>query len=323
MTPSSPGYSSLQKRGTTFFALKMDPKKDHPFLVTLKSVTDPDSAHVVVDPNTLDPKGKTTIDFFVPSRNGKLVAVSLSENGSEEGTVFLFDTATGQKQADVIPRVNFPTAGGDVAWDADDKGFVYTRYPRGEERPKADLNFYQQLYHHTLGTDTKDDTYVLGKDFPRIAEICLDSDEKGQFLLATTQKGDGGEFMHHLRGPDGKWTQLTHYEDKVVVGAFGGPFNAYVYLLSRKDAPKGKIIRIPLCQPDLANAKTVVKESNLDIEGIRFAVNRLYPTFTPTSGGIYVVYSDGGPSRLRCIVGEKRSRPRTSRCPQLPRSSTW
>ena len=31
-----------------------------------------------------------------------------------DGTVHLFDVATGQKLAEVIPRVNFPTAGGDV-----------------------------------------------------------------------------------------------------------------------------------------------------------------------------------------------------------------
>ncbi len=299
MTPSSPRYSGLQKRGDIFFAIKGDPKKDQPYIVALKSLDDLDSARVLVDPNALDPKGKTTIDFYVPSRNGTLVAVSLSENGSEEGTVFVFDTETGKKLPDVLPRINFPTAGGDVAWDADDKGFVYTRYPRGDERPKEDLNFYQQIYHHKIGTDTKDDTYVLGKDFPRIAEICLDSDTTGSYVLATVQLGDGGEFMHHLRGPDGKWKQLTRYEDKVIAGVFGGLKNDNLYLLTRKNAPKGKIIAVPLDKPDLANATTAVKENELNIEGIRFAANRLYPTFAVTKEAIYVVYSDGGPSAIR------------------------
>ena len=299
MTLTSPGYSAIQKRGETFFALKAELKKDQAILVTFAKLTEADTAKVLVDPNVLDPKGQTTIDFFVPSRNGKLVAVSLSEGGNEEGTLYLYEAATGKKLPDVLPRVNLPTAGGDVAWDADDQGFVYTRYPRGDERPKSDLNFYQQLYHHKLGTDTKEDSYVLGKEFPRIAEICLDSDATGQYLLATVQNGDGGEFMHHLRGPDGKWQQLTRYEDKVIAGAFGGPGNASVYLLSRKDAPRGKIISVRLTKPNLAGAMTVVKESELNIEGLRFTANRPYPPFTLTDSGIYVVYSDGGPSRLR------------------------
>ena len=40
--------------------------------------------------------------------------------------------------------------------------------------------------------------------------------------------------------------------------------------LSRKDAPRGKIISIRLSKPDLASAATVVKESEMNIEGVRF-----------------------------------------------------
>ena len=38
---------------------------------------------------------------------------------------------------------------------------------RAGERPTVDLDFYQQLYFHKLGTKTEADTYALGKDFPR------------------------------------------------------------------------------------------------------------------------------------------------------------
>src|SRR5208282_5280725 len=119
----------------------------------------------------IDPKGTTAIDFYVPSLDGRLVAVSLSEGGTEDGTVHVYEVATGKKRADVIARVNGGTAGGSVCWNADASGFYYTRYPRGNERPKEDLDFFQQVYFHKLGTDTALDTYEIGKDFPRIAEI--------------------------------------------------------------------------------------------------------------------------------------------------------
>ena len=45
-------------------------------------------------------------------RDGKLVAVSLSQGGTEEGTVHVFDVATRKQLPDVIPRVNGGTAGG-------------------------------------------------------------------------------------------------------------------------------------------------------------------------------------------------------------------
>ena len=42
-------------------------------LVTLASAEDLKSEKIVLDPNKLDPSGKTAIDWFVPSRDGKYV----------------------------------------------------------------------------------------------------------------------------------------------------------------------------------------------------------------------------------------------------------
>src|SRR5262245_37914927 len=84
-TPQTRTFA-LHQAGGQLFALKKQPPKEQPFLVVMKSVADADSARVVLDPNTLDPSGKTSIDFFVPSRDGKLVAVVMSQGGSEEGT---------------------------------------------------------------------------------------------------------------------------------------------------------------------------------------------------------------------------------------------
>jgi len=55
----------------------------------------------------------------------------------------------------------------------DGKGFWYTRYP-GPDRPAAEQHFFQQLYFHLIGTDSGQDTYVLGKGFPKVAEILLE-----------------------------------------------------------------------------------------------------------------------------------------------------
>jgi len=105
---------------------------------------------VVVDPNQIDAKGGTEM-ILEPSHNGKLVAVSLSQGGSESGDVHVYDASTGKPQADVIPHVNNGTAGGSVAWRQDDQGFYYTRYPHAGERPAADLDFYQQVWFQQTG----------------------------------------------------------------------------------------------------------------------------------------------------------------------------
>ncbi|HEY7428292.1 MAG TPA: prolyl oligopeptidase family serine peptidase, partial [Gemmataceae bacterium] len=206
------------------------------------------------------------------------------------------ETATGKELGDVIPRVNGGTAGGSVAWNADGSGFWYTRYPRGKERPKEDLNFYQQVYFHELGTPTSEDRYALGKDFPRIAEIQLRTSPDGKHVLAIVANGDGGEFAHYLLGPSGKWVQLTHFDDKITTAAFGQ--DQALYLLSRKGTPRGQILRMPLASPSLKEAKTIVTESDGVIRNVGEG-DAAIQGFVATDSRLYVAEIVGGPSRVR------------------------
>src|SRR5213079_2647285 len=212
---TSPSYSGLVSRPGILFALKFQPPKQQQMLVTLTSADDLKTEKTVVDPNVLDAKGTTAIDWFVPSQDGKYVAVSISKGGSEDGTLHFYETATGNALPDTIAHVQYPTAGGSAAWNADATGIYYTRFPRNGERPEADLNFYQQVYFHKLGTPDTDDIYSIGKDFPRIAEVVLEASRDGKYVLATVANGDGGDFSHYLLGPDRTWKQITQLSDQI------------------------------------------------------------------------------------------------------------
>ena len=276
----------FQYRGGRIFAQRNAPPKNQSALVVLPRNLDVAQERVVLDPNVLDPKGRTTIDFYKASYDGKHVIVSLSESGSEEGTAYLYEVATGKRLADTIPKVTYPTAGGSVEWASDSSGFYYTRYPLATERPEADRHFHQTVWFHKVGTPVADDRYVIGRDFPRIAEIELKGSRDGHFLLAEVRNGDGGEIAFHLRDKAGKWTQVAGFTDGLKQVNIGE--DDRLWAMSIKDAPLGRIVSIPLAQPTLARATVVVPESNIVAEHV-----------TPTKSRLYVQYRDGGPSAVR------------------------
>jgi len=320
-------YADLQERKGRIFALRFKPPAQQPVLVRLSSLEPPTLWRTVFDPNAFNTNGTTAIDWYVPSPDGRVVAVSLSEGGSERGTLHFFQVDTGRKLADEIPRVQFPTGGGSAAWTADGLGIFYTRYPHQGERPAADVDFYQQVWFHRLGAPVAEDQYSVGKDFPRIAEIGLEASEDGQWVLATVANGDGGDFAHYLCDASGRWEQLTHFEDGIKGAKFGR--DGAIYLLSRKNAPRGKVLRLapgvgqashlstvpsglraggtPAPLFDLATAAVVAPERKGVVQ-----------EFAPCDNGLYVADLQGGPSALFYY---QRGSARSREIPILPVSA--
>ena len=278
----------IRYRGGKLFALKVQPPKQQPLLVTFPSTADLLTEQVVFDPNELDPSGATTIDWYVPSLDGQFVAVCVSKSGSELGTAYVYEVSTGKRLANEVPRVQAPTAGGSIAWNANNDGFYYTRYPRVGERPDPDLHFFQQVFYHRLGTPHAEDTYAIGQEFPRIAEVSLSTSMDGRYVVATVANGDGGEFAHHVRGPDDKWTQLSNFKDQLSKVSLGR--DGFLYLLDHKGFPRGQIVRVPLAHPELSRVEVVVPQGENAIDYFAVSNTRLY-----------VIEMLGGPSQLRCI----------------------
>ncbi len=287
---TSPSYADFYAAGDGIFALYTEPPKQQPMLALLTRALNPTTAKVIVDPNLINPDGTTAIDWFVPSPDGTKVAVSLSDKGSEDGSVHVYDVATGEEIGTPIPRVQYPTGGGSLAWTED--GFYYTRYP-GPERPPEEQHFFQQIWFHTIGTNAKEDKYVLGKDFPKVAEIQLDNRQNPHVVVATVANGDGGEFAHYLLHPHGRIDQVTHFADKIVAVAAGPDNN--LYLVSRKDAPRGKLLKLPLSDPDLARATEIVPEGEAVIEGTSQTDGM---PLVLTDSAIYLRELIGGPSQV-------------------------
>ena len=260
---ASPSFSALKPVGKTVFAMYSDPAVQQAVLVRLDSGLNPKSRHAVVDPNLLDKAGHTAIDWYEPSPDGSKVAVSISQGGSEDGTLHVFDVATGKEIETPITRVQYPTGGGSLAWTADGRSFFYTRYP-SEESPEGERHFNMATYFHTLGSNAEQDTLILGaKDgVPRTGEIFL-SEGGGTAALASVQLGDGGQWQHWILMPGKAAIKVANYQDRIVSAAVAR--DGTLYGVSRLGAPRGKVLKLAApYQGGFANAPTIVPEQKID-----------------------------------------------------------
>jgi prolyl oligopeptidase len=278
-------YIGFRSAGGRLFALKFDSRRDRPRLVVWDSDRELEKERVLLDTAKLARRGTTVnFDLFVPSWDGRLIAACLSEGGSEEGDLHLFDATTGRRLRDVIHRAQ-RIGGSGVAWTPDGRGFYYIHHPKPGDCPPEDLDFYQQVYFHRLGTSETADTYVLGKEFPRIAEVQLASLPDPERYLISVAHGDGGQFEYWVGDGKSPWVRVAEPADEVVRAELG--YDGHLYLVGRKGSPRGRVLRVRGPDWKLSGAELLVPEREWIIEEI-----------AATPGHLYLKEQLGGPGRL-------------------------
>lgn len=281
MSAQTTSYRELCGAGPAWFALKQEPSRQQPVLVVRSGPDDDGVERVVVDPNALDDSGQTAIDFFVPSPDGTRVVVSLSEHGSEDGTLFGYEVATGAVVDAPIAHANPAAAVPSVAWRHDGAGFWYGR---------ADAEgFHQQVWFHQVGSTADVREQLGGFADPVIVENFLSASGDGRFVLDRAQRGDGGEwelFARSQSDADAGWWQVAGIEDRCVAATFAGDS---LYLLSHADSPYGSVLRLRMTAgATVADATTVVP-----------AGSRALTELAATDHTLWVADIDGGPCGLR------------------------
>lgn len=228
--------------GGTLFYLQETPPQPQPVLMA-KAWPDGE-AQPLVDLNKMD--GNVAITGYWPSPSGRYLAYGTARGGSEMTTIHVLDVKTGKSLDDTLPWAGGGTAPQGLAWDDDEKGFVYVRFPL----PLADRDikpFNAAVVHHVLGRSATSDKVVFGKDYSSIAEYDLLTSPDGQHLAVLAKTGDGGPWDVYLRR-DGSYHKVLGAEANVRGAAWQGQ---RLLLESFRDAPHGKVLAL-----DPASGKT-------------------------------------------------------------------
>ncbi|HKT30408.1 S9 family peptidase, partial [Dyella sp.] len=227
--------SSPLLAGGTLFYMQETPPQPQPQLMAQAW---PDGkARVLVDLNAGD--GNTAITGYWPSPTGRYLAYGTAEGGSELTTLHVLDVATGKVLSDALPYAGGGTTPQDVAWDADEHGFVYVRFPLPPPGTEV-RQFDAALVHHVLGQASHADEVVFGKSYSKVAEYRLLTSPGARQLAVLANIGDGGSAEVYLR-QGSEWKKVLGHDANVRNAAWVGQ---RLLVTSFADAPRGKLLAI-------------------------------------------------------------------------------
>ena len=261
-----------QKAGAHYFYMRNSGLQNQSQLFVRQGLDG--APRLLLDPNSWAKDGATALADWEPSDNGKLLAYSIQDGGSDWRTIRLLDVATGKVLADEIKWAKFTG----ISW-VGNAGFLYSRFPEPEKGKEfQSLNTNQAVYFHKIGTPQSADQLVYSTpDRPKLghgAEVTHD----GRWMVITSSQGTDSRYEVHVKRINGgKWGQPQTLikgleNDWRLIDGMGDT----LYFITNKGAPRLKVVKVDLSR-GVAGAQFVdlVAEREETLERAQIVGNRL------------------------------------------------
>ncbi|MGZ0015788.1 prolyl oligopeptidase family serine peptidase [Yeosuana sp. AK3] len=214
-------------------------------------------AEVFLDPNTFSKDGTISLGGMSFSKNGKILAYSISEGGSDWRKVIIMEVETKTIIEDTLIDVKFSG----ISWYKNE-GFYYSSYdkPKGSElSAKTDQH---KVYYHKLGTSQKEDLLIYGgtpEEKHRYIYGTVTEDDR--YLVITPRISTSGNklYIKDLSVPNSKFiTILDHAEtDTSIIDNHGST----LFLVTNLNAPNKRIVSVDASNPVPENWTDVIPET--------------------------------------------------------------
>jgi len=238
---------------------------------------------VLVDAAKLSADGKRySITAFSVSQDARYVSYLISPGGSEYGALRVIEVQSGRDLGERIDRTRW-FAG---SWLPDGRSFIYLRLRKTEpDDPPTALMQKSRSYLHVLGADPDKDKPVFGYEVNpdiKMAPALFPwswTPHGSKYAMAALDTGVSPNEMYYiaplagLQRPLVPWKKIAGFEDEVKSVALHGDD---LFLLTFKNSPRFRVVRVNAVHPDLAGARDVLLESTAVIEQIAAARDALY-----------------------------------------------
>lgn len=219
------------------------------------------------------------INYFLASPDGAKVAVGISEGGSEDAALTVYDAVTGKQIAGPIDRAEF----GATAWSDDSRILYFIRLKKLEANQPATEKYKDAAAVSwdlrappvaILGSGLGHGPPFKPTEFPAIA-LSVGS----PLATALSINGVQNELAMwtapaaKVSDPNVQWTKFITREDEITAADMRG---SEIFLLSHKDSPTFKVMSVAANQPVSSAAVLVPAQADRVIEAIHAGADALY-----------------------------------------------
>lgn len=262
-----PHYTEIKKTGDRYFYLKNDGKQNQPALY--KQVGENGEPELLIDPNTLAADGTIALMSQHYTKDGSLLAYTLSESGSDWQNIHILDVDSGGEAEEILQWTKFA----EVVWSEDKGGFFYNRLPTPGSVPPEDQNNYRHVCWHTLGTPQEEDVRVFQHEDKSLSAYPVGTSDSKYLVLWIYRGTDvqNGLYYRTFEG-EGEFTRLLEpgeAEYRFIEGQ-GDTF----YIQTDLDAPLGRVIAIDVRKPERADWREIIPEGEDAIHEVRMVNGR-------------------------------------------------
>ncbi len=231
---------------------------------------------LVIDPNTFSKEGTTRMTSFSINKNATYAVIALSEGGSDWQTYKVRDMLTGK---DLNDKVEWVKVSG-IAWQGN--GFYYSRYPAPENGQSAlsVKNENHQVWYHTVGTNQSNDALIYEdkNNLQRFHTAATSEDENFLYLTISDRgKGfDGNALMvMDLKSTNKKFVPIVSEVSNNDYNIVNNTSTQFI-ISTNANAPNRKVITVPISDPSIDNAITIVKEKKQPLLNVNTGGGKMF-----------------------------------------------
>jgi prolyl oligopeptidase len=261
------------KEGDRYFYFKNDGLQNQGVLYTLPALDA--EPRVLLDPNTLSADGTVALSGLSISEDARLMAYGLSTAGSDWQEWKVRDVETGEDLTDHLRWIKFSGA----SWTHDNQGFFYSRYAEPNEETKLeDVNYYQKLYYHRLGTTQAEDVLIYERPDQKEWGFGGGVTEDGRYLMISVWKGSQPKnmvFYKDLSSPESPVVELiSEFEASY---SFIDNDGTTFWFETDLDAPRKRAIAIDITNP--ASIQEIIPQAAETLEGVGLLNNQFVTSY--------------------------------------------